>query len=259
MAGAATVEKALDVLFHLHGARGALGLSEIGRALDLPKSSCHRLLKSLVEREMVDRDERGRYRPGLALLSLGIGAQRREPVVSASRPVLEVEAAHFGETVFLVGLRHGRLRVLDKVEGQGFLRAAPGVGDVIPPEVTAAGKLYSVFGTERETPFDLPDAFFSEGEQSEIARRGFALNRDAWIEGLSVLGVPVWQASGQGQADLVAVLALAAASPRFAELGEGKIAGRLLAASATVRERLGGSDALGSGRSGARRQERASS
>ena len=146
MAGAATVEKALDVLFHLHDAGAALGLSEIGRALDLPKSSCHRLLSSLVDREIVDRDENGRYRPGLALLALGIGAQRGEPVISAARPVLETEAVRLGETVFLVGLRHDRLRVLDKVEGPGFLRAAPGVGDVIPKDVTAAGKLYEVFG-----------------------------------------------------------------------------------------------------------------
>ena len=101
MAGAATVEKALDVLFHLHDCGGALGLSEIGRALDLPKSSCHRLLTSLVEREIVDRDESGRYRPGLALLSLGIGAQRQEPVVLAARSRLEEEAKEFPKKTYL--------------------------------------------------------------------------------------------------------------------------------------------------------------
>ena len=56
MAGAATVEKALDVLFHLHDAGEAVGLSDIGRALNLPKSSCHRLLASLMDREMTERD-----------------------------------------------------------------------------------------------------------------------------------------------------------------------------------------------------------
>ena len=117
MAGAATVDKALDVLFHLHRAGAPVGLSEIGRSLALPKSSCHRLLSSLVDREVVARDEAGRYRPGLALLALGIGAQRAEPVVVAARPVLEAEARALGETVFLVGLRHGRLRVLDEVAG----------------------------------------------------------------------------------------------------------------------------------------------
>ena len=87
MAGAATVEKAIDVLFHLHGAESALGLGEIARALGLAKSSCHRLLASLAVRDLVEQDESGRYRPGLALLSLGLGVQRREPVVAA-RPGL---------------------------------------------------------------------------------------------------------------------------------------------------------------------------
>jgi len=137
MAGAATVEKALDVLFHLHDAGTPLGVSDIGRALGLPKSSCHRLLTSMLDREVVERDEVGQYRPGLALLSLGIGAQGREPVVAAARPILEAEVAELGETVFVVGQRRGRLRVLDKLEGTGFLRAAPGVGDVIPSDVSS--------------------------------------------------------------------------------------------------------------------------
>lgn len=232
MAGAATVEKALDVLFHLHEAGSPVGLSEIGRALDLPKSSCHRLLTSLVDREVVERDERGRYRPGLALLALGLGAHRRDPVVAAARPVLESEVEVLGETVFLVARRHDRLRILDEVEGPGFLRAAPGIGDVVPGDVTAAGKLYSVFA-------GLGPARFAPGEARAIERRGFATNRDAWIEGLSVLAVPVWQGGGSG-GELAGALALAAASPRFDQLGEAYVAERLLAAAATVSERLGG-------------------
>ena len=237
MAGAATVEKALDVLFHLHDAGAAVGLSDIGRALDLPKSSCHRLLSSLVDREVVERDDRGRYRPGLALLSLGLGAQRREPVVSAARPTLEREAEALGETVFLVGLRHGRLRVLDKVEGSGFLRAAPGVGDVVPADVTAAGQLYAAFGPLGESGPEgrvelAPDT------AARIDRDGYALNRDAWIEGLSVLGAPIWQDGGQGTRSMVAVLAFAASSPRFDALGEARIAERLRVAAEDVGARM---------------------
>ena len=253
MAGAATVEKALDVLFHLHEAGGARGLTEIGRALDLPKSSCHRLLTTLVDREIVDRDEAGRYRPGLALLSLGIGAQRREPVVAAARPELEAEAARFGETVFLVGLRHARLRVLDRVEGPGFLRAAPGIGEVVPFRVTAAGKLYAVLGAdavgeaqearglERADPVAADRSVALEpGERSAIRARGYALNRDAWIEGLSVLAVPIWQSTGERRRELTAVLALAAASPRFDRLGETEVAERLLTAAGRATARLDG-------------------
>lgn len=248
MAGAATVEKALDVLFHLHEAPGAMGLSEIGRALELPKSSCHRLLSTLVDREVVERDEVGRYRPGLALLALGLGAQEREPVVQAARPTLEAEAVTMGETVFLVGRRRDRLRVLDRFEGTGFLRAAPGVGEVIPSDVTAAGKLYQVFGAEAP-------AFEANPETDDIQRQGYALNRDAWIEGLSVLGVPVWQRDGAGHQRMIAALALAASSPRFDAIGEEQIAGRLLAASVEIGTRLGLADTGGGSqaRSAARR------
>lgn len=255
MAGAATVEKALDVLFHLHGAPGAQGVSEIARALGLAKSSCHRLLAALVDREVVEQDQSGRYRPGLALLALGLGAQRREPVVELARPRLEAEAAALGETVFLVASRRGRLRVLDKCEGSGFLRAAPGVGDVIPADVTAAGKLYRAYG---QADLDGPGADgladaatgteLDPAEQEAIRRQGHAINRDAWIEGLSVLAVPIWQPAAEGGERIAAVLALAAASPRFEALGEIVIAGRLRAAAAEVSERLGARETMGEAR-----------
>lgn len=239
MAGAATVEKALDVLFHLHDAGTALGLSEIGRALDLPKSSCHRLLAALVRREIVERDHAGRYRPGLALLSLGLGAQAREPVVLAARPVLEAKAAALDETVFVVAMRRQTLRVLDKVEGSGFLRAAPGVGDVIPSDVTAAGKLYRAMG-ELDESAGQPTADGDGDWAIDVVRRGYATNRDAWIDGLSVLAVPIWQYLGGGaNRRLVATLALAAASTRFERLGEKRIARQLLAAADEVSARLG--------------------
>ncbi|MBK7949537.1 MAG: helix-turn-helix domain-containing protein [Deltaproteobacteria bacterium] len=237
MAGAATVEKALDVLFHLHDAPGAQGVSEIARALGLAKSSCHRLLAALVDREVVEQDESGRYRPGLALLALGLGAQRREPVVELARPRLEAEAAALGETVFLVASRRGQLRVLDKVEGSGFLRAAPGVGDVIPADVTAAGKLYRAYH-----PVDLAER--ESAELEAIRSQGHAVNRDAWIEGLSVLAVPIWQPDAEGGLRIAAVLALAAASPRFEALGEAVIAERLRAAAAEVSGRLGARGAM---------------
>ena len=233
MAGAATVEKALDVLFHLHGAGSAQGLGEIARALGLAKSSCHRLLASLVGRQVVEQDEAGRYRPGLALLALGLGAQRREPVVDLARDCLEAEAAELGETVFLVAERRGQLRVLDKCEGNGFLRAAPGIGDVVPADVTAAGKLYRAYREGGDRELD-PDP-----ENEGILRRGYAVNRDAWIDGLSVLGVPIQQRTSDGRSRLAAVLALAAASPRFDAIGEARIAEQLLAAAAEVAGRLG--------------------
>ena len=141
-----SVDKAIDVLFHLHRQPGAQGVTAIGRALGLPKSSAHRLLAALGSRGLVERDDRGQYRPGMGLVALGLGALEREPVVAAAMPVLEEEAEALGETVFLVGARAGRPVVLGKAEGTGFLRAAPRVGEPVPVHATAVGKLFLAFG-----------------------------------------------------------------------------------------------------------------
>jgi len=125
--GDSSVEKALDLLLHL-ATSGAFGVTALSRAVGLPKSTAHRLLAALGRRGLVERDAEGRYRPGMRLVALGLGVLDREPVVAAARSVLEAEAAALGETLFLAGARAGRLVVLDKVEGNGFLRASPRVG-----------------------------------------------------------------------------------------------------------------------------------
>ena len=139
---AATVEKALDLLFHLHDAGTALGVSALGRALDMPRSSVHRLLGAMVRRGIVERDDRAGYRPGTGLLALGLGVLDRDPAVVCARDVLPEFVEEIGETMFLVGRRGHRLIVLDKCEGRGFLRVSPTIGSEVPVHCTAAGALF---------------------------------------------------------------------------------------------------------------------
>ncbi len=248
MEAQSTVEKAVDVLFHLHAEPGSCGVSEIGRALGLSKSSTHRLLSALGRRGLVEKDARGRYRPGIGLLALGVGALDREPVVVAARPVLEAEADAVGETVFLVAARAGRIIVLDKAEGEGFLRAAPRVGSAVPVHATAVGKLYLAFGGGAVELPEGPLARFSDETLSEraalerevrrAAELGFAENTDEWIPGLSVVAAPIF-ASGPARR-MLAALAVAASTPRMRALGVAEIGRRMLAAAARVAARFEG-------------------
>ena len=82
---AGTVEKAIDILFHLHGAPASRGVTEIARQLGLAKSSVHRLLAALTRRGLVERDERGRYRPGIGLVALPWSGRRDETVRATKR------------------------------------------------------------------------------------------------------------------------------------------------------------------------------
>jgi DNA-binding IclR family transcriptional regulator len=216
---ASSIEKALDVLLHVH-AEGAAGVTGVARALGLPKSTAHRLLGALGRRGLVERDANGSYRPGLRLVALGLGVLEREPVVAAARPRLEAEARALGETLFLAAARGGRLVVLDKVEGTGFLRAAPRVGEEVPVHATATGKLHLVFAPESvEPPSSAPARYTAKtiGSRAALARElarvrrlGWAENREEWLPGLAVVAAPVFVAGR-----LQAAIALAAPAVRL--------------------------------------------
>jgi IclR family acetate operon transcriptional repressor len=239
-----SIEKALDVLFHVAGA-GSAGVSEIARALALPKSTAHRLLAALGRRGLVERDAGGRYKPGLRILALGLGVLEREPVVAAARPVLESEAEAIGETLFLTAARAGRIVVLDKAEGTGFLRAAPRVGSEVPVHATAVGKLQLAFAPgdvalpegawPRFTPRTPTSRRALEREVARARKRGWAENREEWMEGLVVVAAPVI-AAGRMQA----TLALAALSVRLPAAKTERVAKRLVAAADRIGARLEG-------------------
>ena len=257
MESSSTVEKAVDLLFHLHAAGAPLGVTAIGQALGIPKSSAHRMLQSLCGRGLVERDGRGHYRPGFGLLVLGLGVQDREPIVAAARPLLESEARKLGETLFLVVARGGELIVLDKVEGTGFLRAAPQVGSSVPVHATAVGKLYLAFdpdsladsgaGTDRAAAHSRGgmQAFTSETlvdrdslhkAVSRARERGWASNRDEWIPGLSVVAAPV-RAGGR----VHGAVALAAPSAKWEELGVESLGERIASIARAIARRIDGS------------------
>jgi IclR family transcriptional regulator, acetate operon repressor len=248
MESLATVEKAVDVLFHLHHEPGPVGVTAIGRALGLPKSSTHRLLRALTRRNLVEQDERGRYRPGIGLLALGLGALEREPVAVAARPVLEEEARSLGDTCFLVVARAGELVVLDKAEGTGMLRAAPRVGSIVPVHATSVGKLYLGFCPEALRPAPTRAERFTSrtctdpaalADQANRARAlGWAHNDEEWVDGLSVVAAPVLL-----EGRMVAALAVAAPAPRMAALGMAAVAERAILAARRIAQRLGGAGA----------------
>jgi len=254
MEAQSTVEKAVDVLFHLHTEPRSCGVTAIGRTLGLSKSSTHRLLTALSRRGLVEKDDRGRYRPGIGLVALGVGALDREPVVAAARPVLEVEAQALGETVFLVAARAGRIIVLDKLEGEGFLRAAPRVGSMVPVHATAVGKLYLAFGNgsveaptgdlARFSDETITDRAALEDEVAGVAERGFAENSDEWIPGLSVVAAPVISTASviadAPAARMLAALAVAAPTPRMRSLGVDEMGRRMVDAAARVAARFEG-------------------
>ncbi|MDJ0787252.1 MAG: IclR family transcriptional regulator [Myxococcota bacterium] len=244
---ATSIDRALALLFVLHESREALGVTQVARAAGMPKSSAHRLLAALSRRGLVEQDESGRYAPGFALVALGLGAQGRDAIARVTRPALFELAEGLGETVFLCAPRGGHLVVVDKVEGAGFLRAAPDVGTRIPTHATAVGQLFLALRPEAvplgSEPFESfgPATPRSRAELEprlsaiRVARR--AESRGGWIPGLWVMAAPIHQAS-----EMCGAVAVAAPEARVAALSPLRVADALGAAVARIDARLAGKD-----------------
>jgi IclR family acetate operon transcriptional repressor len=204
-----TVDKALSVLEALRGRGGFVALNDLARQLQLPKPTVHRLLASLAVHQLVERDGEGRYGLGVGLVRLGLSALAVDPLVRIVRPELERAVAGFGETFFLVTARAGKLVVLDKVEGNGMLRAAPGVGTEVPVESTATGRLYLGLSPNTLVVPERTRRVMREGVQRAIAR-GYDTNEGEWIAGLTVVAAPVQQ-----RAELMGTVACAGSAQQL--------------------------------------------
>jgi len=237
------IDKALDVLFFLHAEPEPRGVTDIGRALALPKSTAHRLLAALRRRALVEQDEGGRYRPGVGVLVLAAGLLDREPLVAAAQPVLEREAADFGETFFLVAARGGRLLVLAKAEGTGVLRVSPAIGSRVPALATAVGKLYLAHAPHllsdaeptRFTTHTIVDRDRLTREVDAAKSRGFAVNDEEWLEDVAVVAAPVLVEGG-----MVGGVCTAMSGSRFGARELADVGRRVIQAATSIASRMEG-------------------
>lgn len=238
-----TIDKALDALFLLSERAHALRLADLARELGMPRSSAHRILAPLVKRGLAEQDSDGRYRAGFALLALGLNVASREPLASAAKPILESAAAELGETFFLVVARAGRLVVLEKAEGNGFLRAAPRLGAEVPVHATAVGKIYLAFAPElvtldeltRYTPATLRSRKTLNAEVDRVRVQGWATNVEEWQAGLSVAAAPI-----MSQGRLQGAVALATVAARFTAIGTNTATRRVVHAAEGIALRIEG-------------------
>lgn len=238
-----TIDKALDALFLLSERPHALRLIELARELGMPRSSAHRILAPLVRRGLAEQDGEGRYRAGFALMALGLNVASREPLATAAKPVLESAAADLGETFFLVVARAGRLLVLEKAEGNGFLRAAPRLGAEVPVHATAVGKLYLAYAPQlvsvdeltRYTPATVRNRKALNAEVERVRTQGWATNIDEWQAGLTVAAAPI-----MSQGRLQGAVALATVTARFTAIGIATATRRVVHAAEGIALRIEG-------------------
>jgi DNA-binding IclR family transcriptional regulator len=192
-----TVERAMAVLSVIGAEKAPLGVTEIARSLDLPKSAVHRTLGTLVDTGFVEKDdESSRYCLGPRAIDLGMAAIGNPDIRVAAVPVLEQLTEGTQETTTLSVLVGRHRLYVSQIEAPRTVRMTVKVGVRFPLYAGASGKAILSFlpASRREaylagvaleplTPDTITSREQLEQEIERVREAGYAVSfgeRDRW-------------------------------------------------------------------------------
>ncbi|KOS56520.1 IclR family transcriptional regulator [Rhodococcus rhodochrous] len=142
MASLQTVQRIGPVLDLFTVQHPEWGVSEVAAAIDVPRSSAHALLSSLVDTGLLQCRARGRYRLGWRVVELGETLRGTVDVRSCAAPVLERLVEKCGETTHLAVMDRWNVLYVDKILGNHNITVQGArIGTRLDAHSTAVGKV----------------------------------------------------------------------------------------------------------------------
>jgi DNA-binding IclR family transcriptional regulator len=145
------VDRIVAVLTTIVGTSGGLTLSEVARGVELTPATTHRLLQSLVEKGLVERDPLSRrYRSGVGLIQMAASVLATRGAEHSVDIVLSELRDRWKECFYLAMLADDSVLCLRSVEPVGSAEVSFYVrlGTKLPPHSAAAAKAIVAFSDE---------------------------------------------------------------------------------------------------------------
>lgn len=188
--------------------QGEWSASELARALKVPRTTCFRMLRTLVEAKFIEVDGSS-YRLGPGLVRLGLSTLEGMPMRRLSVGILRELSRVFGETVHLAILSDDRSLLLEVADGPGGTRVASRPGTMVRLHASSTGKilLAAMDEAKREallarldfptfTPATITSAEALRADLRTVKARGYALDDGEYSVGVRCVAVPVCDAKG---------------------------------------------------------------
>lgn len=242
VAGTKAIDRALEVLSSFVDAPEQ-GITDIANRSALSPSTVHRIVQALVHSGYLEQSrETDRYHLGHAAHVLGQTA-RESWGFDRALPILERIGGITGESVNMGVADGSEVVVILRVESVQPLRFDQPPGSRISMHCSSMGKALLAFSGQyppeltyapiTPTTITSPDAFARELD--ETRRRGYSIDDQESIEGVSCVGAPVLNADGRA----VAAIAIQAPTIRMTPERVAVIGERAIAAADEIRRALG--------------------
>ena len=190
-----------------------IALTELASAAGIPKSTASRLLSALERRGLIEQDgQRGRLRPGPAILRVAERSMLERNIVELAGPALDRLSDASGETINLAVPGHQGVEHVAQVDGVHFLGTGQWLGRTVDYHCTAVGKVFLAFGRAivpsgplaGHAPGTITDPSKLRAELDTVRRTDCATAIDELEPGLAAMASPVRGARG----DVIAALSI---------------------------------------------------
>lgn len=200
--------RTFDILNLLVSHKEGLRLTEIKDALQLPVSSVHNALQTMVSADVAIVDEDLRYSVGPRTVALALRTVQSLDVRNLARRPLQELAREIGDDVYL-GMRLGkRVIYADRILGTQRISLDIRLGEPLHLHSTATGKLFAAFDEKlaaqvladklpRLTPNTITDPGDLEHEYERIRSQGYSKSQEESTSGVIGYAVPIRSADGE--------------------------------------------------------------
>jgi len=206
-----SVDRTFDILEFLATEQNGATLAQITEKLDLPKSTIHRLLGVLIQREFVRKNaDNNRYRLGPGFITLCSHYLNNLELKTESSPFMEELSVNTGNVVFLAIRQENRMVYIDNKEQINSLRKYAIIGQSKPLYCTSLGKSLLMGLSDDEIRILLKNETYEKRGPNTISniesllqdireckRRGWSLDNQEAEPAINCVAAPVYDYRGQ--------------------------------------------------------------
>lgn len=202
------LHRVVQVLTAFEGEENAVSPAELARRVELPRSTVHRIVASLVREGLLERHA-GQVRLSVRLFEIGQRVPRQRVLRDAARPYMQDLREATRQTVHLAILEESQVVYVDILASPGAPPLPSRVGGRLPAHATGVGKAMLAFSPPEAVRAVLDGGLPRLSERSAVApgllaseldrirQTGVAFDREESGPGIVCAASPILGADGE--------------------------------------------------------------
>jgi DNA-binding IclR family transcriptional regulator len=199
------LDKALSIIETLAEQSKPLGVSDLCKLVDIPKTSAFFILNTLEGHEYITKTEDGKYKLGTKFLTISSSILNKMDIREFAKPFMQNLLENTGFTVHLAILDNGEALYIDKLENKSFVKFSTYIGQRQLLHVSGVGKALAAYspphvieaiikakGLPRKTENTLTTLNEFKAAMESIRKQGYAIEDEEGELGVRCIAAPIY-------------------------------------------------------------------